>query len=67
MLAATKPSTSLAGKPPPNVLTAFHARLEARNPARGRFRFYRIEVGTDLLGDWLVDVTYGRIGSPLDT
>jgi len=38
------------------------ATLEACDPARGRFRAYRIEAGTDLLGDWLVDVTYGRIG-----
>src|SRR4051794_14298297 len=41
----------------------FRAVLEARDPARGRFRAYRIEAGTDLLGDWLVDVTYGRIGT----
>jgi hypothetical protein len=45
------------------VLAAFHARLEARDPARGRFRSYRIDAGIDLLGDWLVEVTYGRIGS----
>ena len=32
-------------------------------PATRRFRAYRIDAGTDLLGDWLVDVTYGRIGS----
>jgi hypothetical protein len=33
--------------------------LEARDPAQGRFRAYRIEAGTDLLGDWVVNVTYG--------
>jgi predicted DNA-binding WGR domain protein len=42
----------------------FRAELQARDPARGIFRAYRIEAGTDLLGDWLVDVTYGRIGTP---
>ena len=41
----------------------FRVRLEACDPARGCFRAYRIDAGTDLLGDWLVDVTYGRIGS----
>jgi hypothetical protein len=46
------------------LLDAFTATLEACDPARGRFRAYRIEAGTDLLGNWLVDVTYGRIGSP---
>jgi plasmid stability protein len=46
------------------MLDAFTAALEACDPSLGRFRAYRIEAGTDLLGDWLVDVTYGRIGSP---
>ena len=45
------------------MLDAFTATLEACDPARNHFRSYRIEAGTDLLGDWLVDVTYGRIGS----
>jgi len=44
-------------------MESFRARLEARDPARGCFRAYRIDAGTDLFGDWLVDVTYGRIGS----
>ena len=44
-------------------MESFRVRLEACDPARGRFRAYRIDAGTDLLGDWLVDVTYGRIGS----
>lgn len=44
-------------------LDAFTATLVACDPAQGRFRAYCIEAGTDLLGDWLVDVTYGRIGS----
>lgn len=46
------------------VMDAFTATLEACDPTLGRFRSYRIEAGIDLLGDWLVAVTYGRIGSP---
>jgi hypothetical protein len=45
-------------------MEGFIIRLEACDPARGRWRAYRIDAGTDLLGDWLVDVTYGRIGCP---
>jgi hypothetical protein len=45
------------------MLNGFTATLEARDPARDCWRAYRIEAGLDLLGDWLVDVTYGRIGS----
>jgi WGR domain len=44
-------------------MESFRVRLEARDPARGCFRAYRIDAGTDLFGDWLVDVTYGRIGT----
>lgn len=45
------------------MMDAFVAMLEARDPALGRFRAYRLEAGTDLFGAWLVDVTYGRIGT----
>jgi len=45
------------------MIDVFTARLEACDPTKGRFRSYRIDAGTDLFGDWLVDVTYGRIGS----
>jgi hypothetical protein len=45
------------------MMNAFSALLEARDPALGRFRSYRLEAGTDLFGTWLVEVTYGRIGS----
>ena len=37
--------------------------LEARNPARGCLRHYRVEAGTDLFGNWLVEIGYGRIGA----
>ena len=42
---------------------AFCLSLEAVNPALDRFRAYRLEAGPDLFGVWLVDVTYGRIGT----
>jgi len=29
----------------------------------GRFRAYCLEAGTDLFGDWMIDITYGRIGT----
>lgn len=45
------------------MMDAFTAMLEARDPALGRFRAYRLEADTDLLGDWLVKITYGRIGT----
>jgi hypothetical protein len=45
------------------MMNAFSATLEARDPALGRFRAYDLAAGTDLLGDWLVDIVYGRIGA----
>ena len=41
----------------------FHITLEARNPARRCFRQYRVEAGTDLFGVWVVEISYGRIGT----
>jgi len=41
----------------------FRITLEARNPARGCLRHYRVEAGTDLFGIWLVQISYGRIGT----
>lgn len=46
------------------MMNSFSALLEARDPAHGRFRSYRLEAGTDLFGTWLVEITFGRIGSP---
>jgi hypothetical protein len=46
------------------MMNAFSALLEARDPALGRFRSYRLQAGQDLFGAWLVEVTYGRIGAP---
>jgi hypothetical protein len=45
------------------MINAFTALLEARDPTLGRFRSYRLEAGPDLLGAWLVQITYGRIGT----
>jgi WGR domain len=45
------------------MMSTFTALLEARDPSLGRFRAYLLEAGTDLFGAWLVDVTYGRIGT----
>jgi predicted DNA-binding WGR domain protein len=41
----------------------FRITLEARNAARGCLRHYRVEAGTDLFGIWLVEISYGRIGT----
>jgi hypothetical protein len=46
------------------MMNAFSALLEAQDPALGRFRSYRLQAGQDLFGAWLVEVTYGRIGTP---
>lgn len=40
----------------------FHIRLEAKNPDKGNFRAYEIDAGPDLLGQWQIEVRYGRIG-----
>jgi hypothetical protein len=45
------------------MMNSFSAVLEARDPELGRFREYRLEAGTDLFGTWLVEITYGRIGT----
>ena len=37
--------------------------MEARDPARNLYRSWRIEAGRDLLGDWTVRITFGRIGT----
>jgi hypothetical protein len=44
-------------------MQVFRATLEARDPAKGCFRSYQIDAGQDLFGVWIVDITYGRIGT----
>jgi hypothetical protein len=44
-------------------MSEFSIQLEARAPALGRWRAYRVEAGRDLFGSWVVATTFGRIGS----
>ena len=44
-------------------MTLLHILLEARSPARRCWRAYEIDVGSDLFGVWLVEMSYGRIGT----
>lgn len=37
--------------------------LEQRRPAENRQRFYAVEVGQDLFGQWLLCRRWGRIGT----
>jgi len=41
----------------------FRITLEARNPVRRCLRQYHVEAGTDLFGVWVVEISYGRIGT----
>lgn len=41
----------------------FSILLEACNPEKRHWRSYYIASGEDLLGHWVVEVTYGRIGA----
>lgn len=45
------------------MTNAFSVLLEARDPAIGRFRSYRLSAGTDLFDAWIVEVKFGRIGT----
>ena len=47
---------------PAAMNVAFSTLLHACDPARNHWRAYRVEAGQDLFGDWLVEVTFGRIG-----
>ena len=44
-------------------MTSLCIRLEARSPAHRCFRAYEVAAGVDLFGAWLVEMTYGRIGT----
>jgi predicted DNA-binding WGR domain protein len=44
-------------------MTSLHILLEARSAVRCCWRAYEIEVGADLFGAWLVEMSYGRIGT----
>ncbi len=44
------------------TFSSFAAILHADAPVLNRRRAYRLEIGRDLLVDWWVEVTFGRIG-----
>ncbi len=44
-------------------MNQFCITLEARDPERNIYRNYEVAAGRDLLDDWIVDLTFGRIGS----
>jgi predicted DNA-binding WGR domain protein len=44
-------------------MSVFSIQLEARDPARNRFRHYQLDVARDLFGAWLVEIKFGRIGA----
>jgi predicted DNA-binding WGR domain protein len=44
-------------------MTLLRIRLEARSSARRCHRAYEVAVSTDLFGAWLVEMSYGRIGT----
>jgi predicted DNA-binding WGR domain protein len=54
---------SLYGKPPSSAAIT-SIRLERREPARNRLRFYTIAVTRTLFDGWAVVREWGRIGQP---
>jgi len=44
-------------------MMGFAIHLEARAPGRNIWRAYSIKGGQDLFGDWVVVLSYGRIGA----
>lgn len=44
-------------------MTSLCIRMEARSPAHRCHRAYEIAVSADLFGAWLVEMSYGRIGT----
>ena len=48
--------------PSRRAVSMLRLRLEARAPALRCHRAYEITVAQDLFGDWIVEMTYGRIG-----
>jgi predicted DNA-binding WGR domain protein len=44
-------------------MTFLCIKLEARSPAHRCHRAYEIAVSADLFGAWLVEMSYGRIGT----
>jgi predicted DNA-binding WGR domain protein len=44
-------------------MTSLCIKLEARSPAHHCHRAYEIAVSADLFGAWVVEMSYGRIGT----
>jgi predicted DNA-binding WGR domain protein len=44
-------------------MTSLWIKLEARSPAHRCHRAYEIAVSADLFGAWVVEMSYGRIGT----
>jgi predicted DNA-binding WGR domain protein len=44
-------------------MTSLCIKLEARSPAHRCHRAYEIAVSADLFGAWVVEMSYGRIGT----
>ncbi len=45
------------------MLAGASIELEARNPAANRPRRWQLDLDKDLLGAWIAEVRFGRIGS----
>jgi hypothetical protein len=45
------------------MLAVTSIEQEARNPAANRLRRWQLDLGKDLLGAWIAEVRFGRIGS----
>lgn len=43
-------------------MSAIQIELQACDPARNRYRAWRVDAGRDLFGRWNARVTFGRIG-----
>jgi predicted DNA-binding WGR domain protein len=57
LLAATQP-------PPPLPKWSRWIRFEQVSPDNNRFREYGIALAQNLLGEWVVSCSWGRIGGP---
>jgi predicted DNA-binding WGR domain protein len=44
-------------------MSSFILELEAENPERNHFRFYRLDVQKDLFNFWMLTTIHGRIGA----
>lgn len=45
------------------MTSSFSIRLQAQNRSRNVARHYALDVTPDLFGSWIIEISYGRIGS----